>query len=81
MFFETTKLQEDDLLDDGADCVIALPPTRASSGFQATLLQIVVMFTAPIFNQNSLCQFKYVSQSRNKVHCSADTFRIVNLSQ
>ena len=81
MFFETTKLQEDDLLDDGADCVIALPPTRASSGFQATLLQIVVMFTAPIFNQNSLCQFKYVSQSRNKVHCSAETFRIVNLSQ
>ena len=30
MFFETTRL-EDDLLDDGADCVIALPPTRASS--------------------------------------------------
>ena len=49
MFSETTKLQ-DDLLDDGADCVIALPPSpkRARSRFQATLLQIMVIFTALI---------------------------------
>ena len=53
MFFETTKLQ-DDLLDDGADCMIALPPTRASSGFQATLLQIVVIFTALIQPKQSM---------------------------
>ena len=54
MFFETTKLQEDDLLDDGADCVIALPPTRASSRFQATLQQIVVIFTALIQPKQSM---------------------------
>ena len=53
MFFETTRL-EDDLLDDGADCVIALPPTRASSRFQATLQQIVVIFTALIQLKQSL---------------------------
>ena len=53
MFSETTKLQ-DDLLDDGADCVIALPPTRATSRFQATLLQIMVMFTALIQPKHSL---------------------------
>ena len=53
MFFETTRL-EDDLLDDGADCVIALPPTRASSRFQATLQQIVVIFTALIQPKQSM---------------------------
>ena len=31
MFFETTRLQ-DDLLDDGADCVIALPPKEHIPG-------------------------------------------------
>ena len=53
MFSETTKLQ-DDLLDDVADCVIDLPPTRARSRFQATLLQIMVMFTALIQPKQSL---------------------------
>ena len=49
MRLETTRLQ-DDLLNDVADCGIALPPSpkRALSRFQATLLQIMVIFTALI---------------------------------
>jgi len=49
MRLETTRLQ-DDLLNDVADCVIALPPSpkRACSRFQATLQQMVVIFTGLI---------------------------------
>ena len=50
MRLETTRLQ-DDLLNDVADCGIALPPSpkRALSRFQATLLQTILHhFTALI---------------------------------
>ena len=49
MRLETTRLQ-DDLLNYLADCGITLPPSpkRALSRFQATLLQIMVIFTALI---------------------------------
>ena len=49
MRLETTRLQ-DDLLNDVADCGIALPPSpkRACSRFQATLQQMVVIFTGLI---------------------------------
>ena len=61
MRLETTRLQ-DDLLNDVADCGIALPPSpkRALSRFQATLLQILLH----LLNQNSHHQLKYVSHSR-----------------
>ena len=82
MRLETTRLQ-DDLLNDVADCGIALPPSpkRALSRFQATLLQIMVIILLHLLNQNSHCQFKYVSHSCDTVQCSGDTFRIVKLSQ
>ena len=64
MRLETTRLQ-DDLLNYVADCVIALPPSpkRARSRFQATLLQIMVIFLLHLLNQNSHHQSKYVSHS------------------
>ena len=65
MRLETTRLQ-DDLLNDVADCGIALPPSpkRALSRFQATLLQIMVIILLHLLNQNSHHQLKYVSHSR-----------------
>ena len=63
MRLETTRLQ-DDLLNDVADCGIALPPSpkRALSRFQATLLQIMVIILLHLLNQNS--HHQYVSHSR-----------------
>ena len=65
MRLETTRLQ-DDLLNDVADCGIALPPSpkRALSRFQATLLQIMVIILLHLLNQNSHHQLKYASHSR-----------------
>ena len=76
MRLETTRLQ-DDLLNDVADCGIALPPSpkRALSRFQATLLQVMVIILLHLLNQNSHNQLKYVSHSRKYSALQLESWR------
>ena len=79
MRLETTRLQ-DDLLNDLADCVIAPPPKEHVPGSKQPSCRLWSSLLH-LFNQNSHRQFKYVSYSRNTVHCSGDTFNNQEFTQ